>query len=73
MWLAGEPQVRPSIPPQGYGASLSTTDMQSIAKFLEEFAVRVLLPYLEVRVRTLNHQVGCCQPALSAFCELHFK
>lgn len=55
---AGEPQGRPPVPPQGYGAGLSTSDMEGVAKFLEEFAVRVLLPHLEVRVRNLNHQVG---------------
>lgn len=55
---AGEPQARPSVPPQGYGASLSTADMEGVAKFLEEFTVRVLLPHLEVRVRNLNHQVS---------------
>lgn len=55
---AGEPQVRPLVPPQGYGASLSTSDMEGVARFLEEFTVRVLLPHLEVRVRNLNHQVS---------------
>ncbi|DBA74127.1 hypothetical protein WJX77_012500 [Trebouxia sp. C0004] len=54
---AGEPQGRPRVPPQGYGAGLSTNDMEGVARFLEEFAVRVLLPHLEVRVRSLNHQV----------------
>ena len=54
---AGEPQTRPPVPPQGYGSSLSTSDMEGVAKFLEEFAVRVLLPHLEVRIRNLNHQV----------------
>ena len=66
---AGEPQTRPPVPPNGYGACLSTTDMQGVSTFLEEFTVRVLLPHLEVRVRNLNHQVtelsalrltGCC-------------
>ena len=55
---AGEPSARPPIPPGGYGASLSPADVDGIAKFLEEFTVRVLLPYLEVRVRNLNHQVS---------------
>lgn len=55
---AGEPQTRPPVPPQGFGSSLSTSDMEGVARFLEEFAVRVLLPHLEVRVRNLNHQVS---------------
>lgn len=55
---AGEPSARPPIPPGGYGASLSPADVDGIAKFLEEFTVRMLLPYLEVRVRNLNHQVS---------------
>lgn len=54
---AGEPPVRPPIPSGGYGASLSPADVDGIAKFLEEFTVRLLLPYLELRVRNLNHQV----------------
>ncbi|KAL3147776.1 hypothetical protein ABBQ32_002510 [Trebouxia sp. C0010 RCD-2024] len=54
---AGEPQARPPVPSQGYGSSLSTSDMEGVARFLEEFAVRALLPHLEVRVRNLNHQV----------------
>ena len=32
--------------------------MEGVARFLEEFAVRALLPHLEVRVRNLNHQVS---------------
>lgn len=32
--------------------------MEGVARFLEEFAVRVLLPHLEVRIRNLNHQVS---------------
>lgn len=55
---AGEPQARPPVPSQGYGSSLSTSDMEGVARFLEEFAVRALLPHLEVRVRNLNHQVS---------------
>lgn len=54
---AGEPPARPPVPPGGYGASMSPADVDGIAKFLEEFTVRLLLPYLEVRVRHLNHQV----------------
>ncbi len=61
---------------------LSTNDMEGVARFLEEFAVRVLLPHLEVRVRNLNHQVGlqamahachAMQFDLATFCELGYR
>ena len=55
---AGEPQARPPVPPEGYGSSLSTSDMEGVARFLEGFAVRALLPHLEIRLRNLNHQVS---------------
>lgn len=61
---AGEPQARPPVPSQGYGCSLSTSDMEGVARFLEEFAVRALLPHLEVRVRNLNHQVSIAPQAV---------
>lgn len=38
--------------------------MEGVARFLEEFAVRALLPHLEVRVRNLNHQVSAAKQAV---------
>ena len=54
---AGEPTTRPAVPPQGLGAALSSTNLQDLAAFVEDFAVRALLPAMETRLRTLNHQV----------------
>ena len=44
-------------PVQGYGARLSKANLEDIRRFLEDFAVRALLPAMEARVRALNHQV----------------
>ena len=41
---------------QGLGAALSPADLESIAGVLQDFAVRYLLPHLELRLRSLNQQ-----------------
>ena len=43
---------------QGYGACLTKANLDDIKRFLEEFAVRSLLPAMEARVRALNHQAS---------------
>ena len=53
---AGEVETR-APPPAQLGAALSDADLQGINQFLHDFAVRSLLPALEQRVRSLNHQV----------------
>lgn len=42
---------------QGLGACLKEADTDAVRRFLEEFAVRALLPNLEARLRALNFQV----------------
>ena len=48
---------------QGLGAGLSKGDLDGVARFLEDFTVRALLPHMEARIRVLNHQV----PLVSGF------
>ena len=43
---------------QGLGACLTQANLEDIKRFVEDFAVRALLPAMEARVRALNHQVG---------------
>lgn len=42
---------------QGYGACLTKANLEDIRRFLEDLAVRALLPAMEARLRGLNHQV----------------
>ena len=42
---------------QGLGACLTMSNLDDIKRFIEDFAVRALLPAMEARVRALNHQV----------------
>ena len=42
---------------QGLGACLTQANLEDIKRFVEDFAVRALLPAMEARVRALNHQV----------------
>jgi len=42
---------------QGLGACLTQANLEDIKRFIEDFAVRALLPAMEARVRALNHQV----------------
>lgn len=46
----------PSV--QGLGACLTQANLEDIKRFIEDFAVRSLLPAMEARVRALNHQVS---------------
>ena len=43
---------------QGLGACLKEADSDAVRRFLEEFAVRALLPNLESRLGALNSQVS---------------
>ena len=43
---------------QGLGACLTQANLEDIKRFIEDFAVRSLLPAMEARVRALNHQVS---------------
>ena len=43
---------------QGLGACLTQANLEDIKRFIEDFAVRSLLPAMEARVRALNHQVN---------------
>ncbi|BDA40386.1 probable trafficking protein particle complex subunit 8 [Coccomyxa sp. Obi] len=61
---AGEPPSRPPVPPAGYGACLTKANLDDIKRFLEDFAVRALLPAMEARVRALNHQVTSTRKGL---------
>ena len=45
-------------PVQGLGACLTMANLDDIKRFIEDFAVRALLPAMEARVRALNHQVS---------------
>ena len=47
--------------------------MEGVARFLEEFAVRALLPHLEVRVRNLNHQVSFAQVVITISTDMHVE
>ena len=47
---------------QGLGACLREADGEAVRRFVEELAVRALLPNLEARLRALNFQV--CAAAL---------
>ncbi len=42
---------------QGHGACLTKGNLDDLKRFVEDFAVRALLPAMEARVRALNHQV----------------
>ena len=42
---------------QGYGACLTKANLDDLKRFVDDFAVRALLPAMEARVRALNHQV----------------
>ncbi len=55
---AGEPAPDAAPAPAALGAGLSVRDLEGLAAFMQAFVVRSLLPHLEMRVRTLNHQVG---------------
>ncbi|KAK9833051.1 hypothetical protein WJX74_005623 [Apatococcus lobatus] len=55
---AGEPASKPAMPEQGYGAALSVSDVDGLKRSLEDFAVRALIPHLEMRVRNLSQQVA---------------
>ena len=46
------------MPKGGLGVRLSTGDLEAVQKVLEAFTTRTLLPHLELRVRSLNQQVG---------------
>ena len=53
---AGELASRPPQPPGGVGAALTQRNVDALAAFVHELAVRSIIPHLEARVRTLNHQ-----------------
>ncbi|KAK9916791.1 hypothetical protein WJX75_007099 [Coccomyxa subellipsoidea] len=61
---AGEPPSRPPVPTGGYGECLTKANLDDIKRFLEDFAVRALLPAMEARVRALNHQVTSTRKGL---------
>lgn len=61
---AGEPASKPEVPEQGYGAALSVSDVDGLKRSLEEFAIHALIPHLELRVRSLSHQVSSADYAL---------
>ncbi len=46
------------MPKGGLGVRLSPGDLEAVQKVLEAFTTRTLLPHLELRVRSLNQQVG---------------
>ena len=46
-----------AVSAQGLGACLTQANLEDIKRFVEDFAVRALLPAMEARVRALNHQV----------------
>ena len=52
---------------QGLGACLTQANLEDVKRFVEDFAVRALLPAMEARVRALNHQVSHpgCLPSIS--------
>ena len=52
---------------QGLGACLTQSNLEDVKRFVEDFAVRALLPAMEARVRALNHQVSHpgCLPSIS--------
>eukprot|EP00191_Tetraselmis_sp_GSL018_P010607 CAMPEP_0177617484 /NCGR_PEP_ID=MMETSP0419_2-20121207/24909_1 /TAXON_ID=582737 /ORGANISM="Tetraselmis sp., Strain GSL018" /LENGTH=1191 /DNA_ID=CAMNT_0019116003 /DNA_START=216 /DNA_END=3787 /DNA_ORIENTATION=+ len=54
---AGEPEHRDADPDAELGACLSGSDLEGIALFMKDFAMRNLLPHLENRIRMLNHQI----------------
>jgi hypothetical protein len=47
-----------AISVQGLGACLTQANLEDIKRFIEDFAVRSLLPAMEARVRALNHWVS---------------
>ncbi len=53
---AGEPKSKPSVPEQGYGAALSVSDLDGLKRAMEDFAVRALIPHMELKVRSLSQQ-----------------
>ena len=56
---------------QGLGACLTQANLEDIKRFIEDFAVRALLPAMEARVRALNHQVNMLPPSLIACISAH--
>lgn len=56
---------------QGLGACLTQANLEDIKRFIEDFAVRALLPAMEARVRALNHQVNKLLPNLFACIAAH--
>ncbi len=61
---AGEPDARPAPPPQGLGACLSASDLQSAAACLRHMVTQMLLPRLEERVAKLNAAVTAARRGL---------
>ena len=63
---------------QGLGACLTMSNLDDIKRFIEDFAVRALLPAMEARVRALNHQVSHPSPltvismACTRLCQMEF-
>ena len=53
---AGEPESKPTVPEAGYGAALSVSDLDGLKRALEDFAVRALIPHMELKVRSLSQQ-----------------
>lgn len=48
-----------SLSCQGLGSNLSASNVKSLSRFVEDFAVRSLLPHMETRLRRLHQQVCC--------------
>eukprot|EP00873_Tetraselmis_striata_P038913 jgi/Tetstr1/459177/TSEL_004623.t1 len=55
---AGEPEVRVAAEDEGeVGLHLTAANLEGLAIFMRDFTVRGLVPYMEGRIRLLNHQI----------------
>eukprot|EP00887_Chlorella_sp_A99_P001561 scaffold8.g1561.t1 len=61
---AGEPGERPPAPAHGLGGVLSRPDVEGLSQFVQELAVRGLIPHMEARIRSLSQHVASTRKGL---------
>jgi tetratricopeptide (TPR) repeat protein len=61
---AGEPASRAPLPSGGRGAGLSSQDISALEAFVQELAVRGVVPHIEARIRALDQTATAARRGL---------
>lgn len=51
-----------------HGLALNASDVESIKKFTQEYALKALLPFVEKQISQLSEVVRICNYSVGAFC-----